>query len=206
MQSKGFTVLESITAIFILTVGVGAALSLMNQTLATGSVVEQTLIASYLAQEGIEIVRNIRDTNWLQSREPGKNSPWDDGLCSSPPCEWEADASTTTFFDTVDFERCSDNPVSNCRAYTTGTFLNIESATGFYGYGPADVQTKFKRRITIEKPQADEIKIKVEIYWQERGRTHNFTALEYIRNWYEQSVNNLHSTSYKLQERRVYFN
>ncbi len=156
----------------------------MNQTLATGSVVEQTLIASYLAQEGIEIVRNIRDTNWLQSRDFSKSSPWDDGLCNSPPCEWEADASTTTFFDTVDFESCSDNSVSNCRAYNE-TFLNIDT-DGFYSYKIADVQTKFKRKITIEKPQADEIKIIVEIIWQERGRTHSFTALEYITNWYEQ--------------------
>lgn len=183
MQSKGFTVLESITAIFILTVGVGAALSLINQTLATASVVEQTLIASYLAQEGIEIVRNIRDTNWLQSREPGKNSPWDDGLCNSPPCYWEVDYTTVTFFNTADFEQCSD-PGSNCQSYNE-TFLNIDT-DGFYSYGPADAQTKFKRKITIEKPQADEIKVKVEIIWQERGKPHSFTALEYITNWYEQ--------------------
>ena len=85
MNKKGFTLLEVITAIFILTVGVGGALSLMNQTLSTASIIEQRLIASYLAQEGIEIVRNIRDTNWLQSRDPNKSSPWYDGLCTSPP-------------------------------------------------------------------------------------------------------------------------
>lgn len=183
MQSKGFTVLEVITAIFILTVGVGAALSLMNQTLATGSVVEQRLIASHLAQEGIEIVRNIRDTNWLQSRDPSKSSPWDDGLCSSPPCEWEADYTTVTFFDTADFERCSD-PGFNCQTYSE-TFLNIDT-DGFYSYKTADAQTKFKRKIRIEKPQADEIKVIVEIIWQERGRHHSFTVLEHITNWYEQ--------------------
>jgi len=182
---SAFTVLEVMTAIFILSVGVGAALSLMNQTLATGSVVEQTLIASYLAQEGIKIVRNIRDTNWLQSRDSSKSSPWDDGLCSSPYCEWEVDYTTVTFFNTADFEKCSD-PGSNCQGYTgTGTFLNIDT-DGFYSYEISDPQTKFKRKITIEKPQADEIKIMVDIIWQERGRTHTFTALEYIRNWYEQ--------------------
>jgi hypothetical protein len=170
------------TAIFILSVGVGAALSLMNQTLATGSVIEQRLIASYLAQEGIEIVRNIRDTNWLQSRS--KSCAWDDGLlCNSPPCEWEADYTTVTFLGTTDFEQCTD-PGSNCRGYT-GTPLNIESA-GFYGYGPADAQTRFKRKITIEKPSADEIKVIVDVTWEERGRSHVFTTLEYITNWYEQ--------------------
>lgn len=170
MQSKGFTVLEVITAIFILTVGVGAALSLMNQTLATASVVEQTLIASYLTQEGIEIVRNIRDTTWLEKRN-NLSLVWDEYLQENAN-GWEVDYSSQILTSYVG----------------DGRFLNIESATGFYGYGPADpqAQTKFKRKITIEKPQADEIKVKVEIIWQERGRTHTFTALEYITNWYEQ--------------------
>ena len=179
------------TAVFILTVGAGAALSLINQTLATASVVEQTLIASYLAQEGIEIVRNIRDTNWLQSRDSSKSSPWDDGLicgvapciCATLPCEYEADYTTVTLEKTADFEKCTD-PGFNCQAYNE-TLLNIDT-DGFYSYGPADAQTKFNRKITIEKPQSDEIKITVEIIWQERGRPHSFTALEHITNWYEQ--------------------
>jgi len=184
MQSKGFTILEVTTAIFILTVGVGAALSLMNQTLSLGSVIKQKLIASYLAQEGIEIVRNIRDTNWLQSRDSGKSSPWDDGLlCAFPPCDWEADYSTVTFLDTADFEQCS-SPGSNCRDYNE-TFLNIDT-DGFYSYEISDSQTKFKRKIIIEKPSADEIKVIVDVTWEERGRSHSFTVLEYITNWYEQ--------------------
>lgn len=163
MQSKGFTIMEVMTAIFILTVGVGAALSLMNQTLATGSVIEQKLIASYLAQEGIEIVRNIRDSTWLEKRvNPGIS--WDEYLGVG---DWEADYDSLT----LDFY--------------TGTPLNIQT-DGFYGYGIADAQTSFKRKITIEKPGADEIKVIVDVTWEERGRPHSFTTLEYITNWYEQ--------------------
>lgn len=167
LKGAGFTVLEVITAIFILTVGVGAALSLMNQTLATASVVKQTLIASYLTQEGIEIVRNIRDTTWLEKRN-NLSLVWDEYLQVG---DWEVDYSSQTLTPYVG----------------DGRFLNIESV-GFYGYGPADpqAQTKFKRKITIEKPQADEIKVNIEVRWQERGKTHSFTALEYITNWYEQ--------------------
>jgi hypothetical protein len=135
----------------------------MNQTLSLGAVIEQKLIASYLAQEGIEIVRNIRDSTWLEKRG-NTGIAWDNYLGVG---EWEADYDSQTL-----------------TAYV-GTPLNIESE-GFYGYGPADAQTVFKRKITIEKPNADEIKVIVNVTWEERGRTHNFTTLEYITNWYEQ--------------------
>ena len=99
-SKRGFTLLEVITAIFILTVGTGASFALIQQTLLASSLIEFKLIASYLAQEGIEIVRNIRDTNWLQEQrntEPAKSSPWDDGLCGGGTCYWQADYTTATF-------------------------------------------------------------------------------------------------------------
>ena len=168
MKSKGFTVLEVITAIFILTVGVGAALSLINQSLATGSVVEQTLIASYLAQEGIEIVRNIRDSTWLDD----SSLEWYNYL---PAGDYEIDYSDT------DLNGHTYNPANP-------KYLNIESVIGFYGYGVADpqAQTKFIRVINIDHNQLPtKIKVTAEVRWEERGRIHTFTALEHITNWYE---------------------
>ena len=172
MKSKGFTILEVMTAIFILTVGVGAALSLMNQTLATGSVIEQRLIASYLAQEGIEIVRNIRDSTWLEKRA-NTGIDWDEYLQKNVN-GWEADYTSLTL-----------TPYSG-----SGTPLNIQT-DGFYGYGAADAETTFKRKITIAEidpssPDPDQRKVIVDVTWEERGRTHFFTTLEYITNWHEQ--------------------
>ena len=166
MRSKGFTILEVMTAIFILTVGVGAALSLMNQTLATGSVIEQRLIASYLAQEGIEIVRNIRDSTWLEKRS-GIVISWNNYLGIG---EWEAD------YDSLSLTAYTDTP------------LYIQT-NGFYGYGVVDAQTIFKRKITIAEvvpPDPNKRKVIVDVIWEERGRTHFFTTLEHITNWHEQ--------------------
>jgi type II secretory pathway pseudopilin PulG len=178
----GFTLLEVIGAIFILTVGAGSAFILISQTLSAASLVKERLIASYLVQEGIEIVRNIRDTNWLQARDPTKTSPWDDGLiCLTPPCHWQVDYTTRTFTDTADFEHCSDPGYYNCHSYD-GTPLKIDG--GFYNY-TSGTETKFKREITIEEPSTSTIKVEVKVEWTERGRTHNFKALEYLTNWYE---------------------
>ena len=68
MKNKGFTLIEVMTAIFILTVGVGGAFSLIYQTLSAVYTVRSELTASFLAQEGVEIIKNLRDNAWLESR------------------------------------------------------------------------------------------------------------------------------------------
>jgi len=74
---RGFTILEVIVAIFVLTVAVGGSFVLIQQTLIAASLAQSKLAAHYLAQEGIEIVRNIRDTNWLKQRSDELNFFWD---------------------------------------------------------------------------------------------------------------------------------
>jgi len=61
----GFTILELIVAIFVMTVGVLGAYAVVQQIIVYNSISSSRLTAAYLAQEGIELVRNIRDTNWL---------------------------------------------------------------------------------------------------------------------------------------------
>ena len=65
-MKRGFTLVEVLVSIFIVTVGAGGAFSLVQKTLNFTTNAALQLEASYLAQEGIEIVRNIRDTNLLK--------------------------------------------------------------------------------------------------------------------------------------------
>ena len=65
-SSKGFTIIELIISIFILSValvGIFSAFSIV--TILTSDSADR-LTGTYLAQEGMEIVRNIRDTNWIK--------------------------------------------------------------------------------------------------------------------------------------------
>src|SRR3989338_10456135 len=82
MPEKGFTLIEVIVAVFVLTIGVVGVFALVNQTMAASSILTSRLIAAYLAQEGIEIARNIRDGNFLEAGEP--DWEWADGLPTSP--------------------------------------------------------------------------------------------------------------------------
>ena len=156
---KGFTMMEVLAAIFVITTGILGVFSLVQQVISFTTISSSRLVATYLTQEGLEIVRNIRDTNWLQDRSA--TTTWDDGL---PLGDWEADYTTVTFSDTYD-----------------GDFLKING--GFYNYS-SGINTKYKRKITIARGSRIEIlNISVEVSWEERGRTHKVTTTGELYNW-----------------------
>ena len=79
MNHRGFTLIEVLTALFVLTVGLVGVVALLSRTASFTSTVNSTLTASFLGQEGLEIARNTRDTNFLKIRK-GESIQWDNGL------------------------------------------------------------------------------------------------------------------------------
>lgn len=63
----GFTLTEVMIGIMILTVAIVSSSNLLVSLVNTNKNNVKVLQAYYLAQEGIEAVRNIRDTNWLHN-------------------------------------------------------------------------------------------------------------------------------------------
>jgi len=164
MSSKGFTLIEVTVAIVILIVGIIGIYTAFSRMVILTSGISNRLIAAYLAQEGIEIVRNIRDTNWVENA-----TSWNDGLttCSSG-CE-------------ADYKTGTQGEETPLRSYTA-CYLNIDS-NNFYGYSAGN-QTKYKRKITIEEINVDTLKVTVWISWEEKGRFYDFEAGEYIYNYW----------------------
>lgn len=156
---RGFTLIEVFLAIFIVTMAIGTSFAVIYRTVSFYPVISGRLIAAYLGQEGIELVRNIRDTNYLEAGTAPVD--WDDGI---PVGDWEADYTNVALSDTFD-----------------GDFLRIDA--GFYKYSGAGSITPFQRRITIAKPGPDIIEVSVTIIWLEKGRSHQFSGRENLYNW-----------------------
>ncbi|MBI3459054.1 prepilin-type N-terminal cleavage/methylation domain-containing protein [Candidatus Azambacteria bacterium] len=126
--NSGFTLLEVIISISILTTGVIATIAFMNSELQQISYLKNKIIAINLAQEGIELVRNVRDNNLLNSKS---FNVWIDGNannCSSP-CSYEIDYDDPKLSSSLD------------------TKLKIDS-NGFYQYNNGS-DSIFTRKITI---------------------------------------------------------
>lgn len=79
-KNKSFTLLEAIITVFVISVGVLAAYAAVQQIFSYTFFAKSKLTAAYLAKEGIENIRNMRDTNWIDPIDP----PWDDGIANSP--------------------------------------------------------------------------------------------------------------------------
>lgn len=65
----GFTLTEVMIGMMILTVAIVAATQILIGLIGFNQNNVNSLKAHYLAMEGIEIVRNIRDTNWLHNQD-----------------------------------------------------------------------------------------------------------------------------------------
>lgn len=120
-NKRGFTLIELMVVATVLSIGIIGAMNSIRQVFIYARLLSSRLTAAYLAQEGIEIVRNIRDTNWVES------SSWDDGIT------------------TGDFEADYNDPGLS---FYGNRYLRVDG--GFYNYGLGE-ETKFKRKINIQK-------------------------------------------------------
>ena len=67
VKRKGESLLETIIAIAILIVGTVSMLGMVFAMLIARTAAEYETVATNLAREGIEAVRNFRDTNWINN-------------------------------------------------------------------------------------------------------------------------------------------
>lgn len=162
-NNKGFTIIELVISIFILSIAiVGIFTALWIVTILTSDSVDR-LTSTYLVQEGMEIVRNIRDNNWLNIRNCQEDEEceytWVDGLGFDTPYQ-------------------TDYKNATMQGYT-GQYLN-DDANGFISYqscaaGRTSCATKFKRKIIIS-PVTDSdgdsnhiIKVVVQVSWKTKA-------------------------------------
>ena len=76
---NAFTLVEALVAISILLTGIISGFILVTRSLYNAKLIQDRLTASFLAQEGIELVRKIRDSNYVKNIQ-GDNIKWNKDL------------------------------------------------------------------------------------------------------------------------------
>ena len=137
MVKNGFSLLEVIIAISILGTGILGSVALINRTISAGSIVKNQLVASNLAQEGMEVIHNIRHTNWIEEASDGVTQ-WDDGLVDGNSCI-EFDSTTL-----INPGSCGDIDIEDRRLY----ILDVAGNTNYVHTATATT-TPFYRHINI---------------------------------------------------------
>src|SRR6266403_2545802 len=124
--NEGQTLIETMVAVFILVMGVTAATGLAVYALSTSTNVTKQIIATGLAREGIEAMKNMRDTNWLQGTLVSCTDVSGTGISAKCYPAWD----TTPY--------CIDNGGGNgnCSNGKSGPnyFLQFDSTAGATSY------------------------------------------------------------------------
>jgi len=191
-RSRGFTLLETIVALAVIMAAVVGPVALITRGIFSASFSKNKLIATNLAQEGIELVRTVRDNNVLCDTTNGTTT-------------WEWNRNPGGGFITDGYYAVYVNAVtaiqrSNCNtlADIPTPLLSPTSAEGevvrFDGqvYGNSGVPTIFRRGVFVDFspatpdsgiPAQDQLDIISRVTWNEKGIPRNIELRERLYNW-----------------------
>jgi prepilin-type N-terminal cleavage/methylation domain-containing protein len=194
-QTRGFTLLETLVAIAILSMAVGAAFSIASKSLISSFYSRNQTTALFLAAEGLELVRNVRDNVAIYNQtHSGTDKNWLEPFiagCISPTSS------------------CDINPTAFSTAYNNAGSLEFSALvkTGCGTYGcvlkniylvPGDVQAYsstgstgdsfYSRKITIVCIPSDcddtgkiEAYVTSTVFWNRNADSISIT--ETLSNW-----------------------
>ncbi|MFZ2072107.1 MAG: prepilin-type N-terminal cleavage/methylation domain-containing protein [Minisyncoccia bacterium] len=167
-KNKGFTLVETLVAISIFTMSVLALMVILGQGVSDTGYAKKKMTATYLAQEGIEYIRNIRDTSALSSTL--LSAGWSDfknNLISS--------CSVSCYFDS----EISNSVISCGNNSCQHLFYNY----GKYNYDSIGDDSGFVRSVRVDSVSEDEIKINSTVFWTQGSGTYSVSFSESLFNW-----------------------
>ncbi len=154
---NGFTIVETLVAIAILMIAIAGPLVVANKSLTAALYAKDYAIGSFLAQEGIELIRNSKDNGIGAFTFSSLKDAW--GTCHT---SCRIDVSTNGFL------AC---PPNNCTLYT------VPTRNGYaYSTGESDQEkTIFSREFHVSKVtdqttgqiSTKEVKVTVRVWWNE---------------------------------------
>jgi len=159
----GFSLIEILAVFFVVSMAMVGVVSLIIQNIQAQSINKNNLMAASLAQEGIELVRQTRDSNWRAGRA------------------YDSDLSDGTYM--IDYRQIKPLAVDS-----SGAKLYLQN--GFYinqtGADAVATTTIFSRQIIIEKQIASigqPLQIRSIIAWTDRQRPYTYELRTLLYNW-----------------------
>jgi prepilin-type N-terminal cleavage/methylation domain-containing protein len=156
---KGFSIIEVMIAIFIISFGLMGVLSLVQQNIKVSRINRTAVVSASLAQEGLELIRKKRDENWL------KSLAFDTGLSVG-----------TSTMDYKGYTHAAPNGITD-----TNAILKINS-DGFYEHLNS-TNSAYNRIIIITKPTAQSILVTCYVRYRGGVNSYDYIATEILTDW-----------------------
>lgn len=175
MTYRAFTLVETLIAIAVLAVALIGPFVAVQNALTASYIARDQLIASSLAQEGMEYIRSVRDNNYLNGRV------WMDEL-SSYACY----GVTPTSYCTVDPTQGDVHSAST--AMTAYSSLNnvpklYLSSNSLYNQQNSGTATRFTRTVQMRTISDTEVEVTVTVSWTTSRQSYSATVVDNLQNW-----------------------
>lgn len=157
MKKSGFTLIETLVAISALSLALAGIISLSSISIRSSLAADSQVKAFFLANEGLEYIRNKRDTNIISGLS------WLDGLTGC------ADGCFVDVF-------ASGYSINTCSGGVCPK-LKFDSSLNRYDYA-GEQETIFTRKLTITEISSYEIKVVSEISWTHANTPRSFSLEE----------------------------
>ncbi|MBI5621613.1 prepilin-type N-terminal cleavage/methylation domain-containing protein [Candidatus Falkowbacteria bacterium] len=188
-QQSGQTLIEVMIVAALLLTSLLSVIYTYTYLARAQTVESQSWLAAQLAREDVELLRGLRDSNWLAS-----SADWLDGLYSNPAAETETAM--------VDFAPGSGTSLDfNVTALADAPIYRHQSGgAAYWNQTAADgTPTGFTRLVSLRRfcdrddfpPAASScalaetvgIEVTVTVGWQERGEDQQYVLTDYLYNW-----------------------
>lgn len=186
-KNNGFTLLETLVGLSIFTVSILAMMSLLASSVSDTNYAQKKIIAGYLNQEGIEYIRNLRDTYAFFDVNVDSRQRWTD--FKNRLLEARCDGEYGCYIDDSGLLKGDSKmqPIKDLRLLECAEICaNIlyDPTTGKYGFVSGE-DSGFSRKISIESINDDEIKVRSTTSWIQGSGNFSVTFSERLYNWAE---------------------
>ena len=193
-KTQAFTLVEVIIGIMVLSIVMFSITVLTITVIQANQANINKLTAYYLAQESLEGMRNVRDSNWSQ------NHSWNSGGSIYSSFDWGADFDADGYY-TVDYQAngSADTPpwtvsawASEASAMSAGVLYRAEDSAGdlFYVHdttGFVDTTlTPYSRYLALTyDPVEDIFQVTAIVFWEEHNRDREVQVSTQLSDWRE---------------------
>jgi len=167
IRLAGFGILEVLVSMLIITMGLVGVLSLVLQNINAQYINRNVLIASELAQEGVELTRNIRDSNWLSA-----GNSWEQDLVNGSSRQFIIDYRGRSSL--ADVANISDS-AANLKIDTNSFY--------WHGAGTASVFNRIINTTDIIAGGENYLNVTCTVQWRERNQYHDYVVSTLLYNW-----------------------
>ncbi len=185
-KEAGFTLVEALTAIFILTFVVVGLMTVVSDSLFATKYAKDEITANYLLQEAIDYVRNDRDTRVFLNTTKGMDEAW------------------SAFYQTYANANChlegcaldANVPGGNLTACPTAgcSYLYLDESLDpldryFYSTNNGGIstalklKTNFRRKLIVKMGGQDQIEVSATVYWRNGNLPRERTLTTTLSKW-----------------------